>query len=120
MSIVHGTPGRNDRLSQRERAILSGAEGERPTAVVAWADGTAHQTLAECREMGLAVPRDVAIVGFDDNPLPVEPVWRMTTIRAPWREVARTAVSLLVTRIEGQEVAAETVLPVELVVGNTT
>jgi DNA-binding LacI/PurR family transcriptional regulator len=120
ITVVQGTPGRNDSLSDRERAILTGAAGPRPTAMVAWADDTAHPVLAECLEMGLRVPQDLAVVGFDDNPLRVQPLWRLTTIRADWWTVARTAVSLLVSRIEGREVPPETVLPVELVVGNTT
>jgi len=44
----------------------------------------------------------------------------LTTVQAPWLEVARTAISLLIRLIDGEEVAPETRLPVELILGNTT
>jgi DNA-binding LacI/PurR family transcriptional regulator len=65
------------------------------------------------------VPEDVAIVGFDGVIPSRGQGRRLTTIRAPWTKVARTAVTLLVHILEGEQVAQETMLPVEFVSGDT-
>jgi DNA-binding LacI/PurR family transcriptional regulator len=92
----------------------------RPTAAVCWNDVAGYDLLGHCRHRGLRVPEDLAITGFDGIAPP--PGWsrRLTTTRAPWLHVARTAVDLLVRRIEGEPVPAETVLPVEFAPGDTT
>lgn len=107
-------------FQETTRALFRDSSTKRPTALVGWEDLCAHRLLRVCQEMGLRIPEDLAIMGFDGVESPMEPVWRMTTIRAPWRDVARTAVSLLKAQIEGKEVPKETVLPVELMPGNTT
>jgi DNA-binding LacI/PurR family transcriptional regulator len=106
-------------LSALEKDWLSGRPGERPTALVCWNDGVAYTTLEECLALGLRVPDDVAVTGFDGFRWPIKPAHRLTTIHAPWAEVARTAVSLLACRLAGERIPAETVLPVEMVVGET-
>jgi DNA-binding LacI/PurR family transcriptional regulator len=91
----------------------------RPTAVFCWNDLAAYDLLAYCRLRGVRVPDDLAVVGFDGFASPLGATARLTSIRAPWPEVARTAVSLLVERINGQEIPQETVLPVHFVAGDT-
>jgi DNA-binding LacI/PurR family transcriptional regulator len=92
---------------------------ERPTAVLCWHDVSADALIAQCLKMGLRIPDDIAICGFDGLPAPVGVSWKLTTIHAPWEEVTRQAVTLLVQRIEGQEIPVETLLPVTLVAGDT-
>jgi DNA-binding LacI/PurR family transcriptional regulator len=92
----------------------------RPTAVACWLDTLAYELLEECRRLGIQVPGDLAVVGFDGIRPRFRPAYALTTIHAPWEDVAATAVELLLDLIEGKEVAQETVLPVELVVGETT
>jgi LacI family transcriptional regulator len=100
-------------------AWLSSPVQERPTAVVCWADSAAYEFLEYCQQRGLRVPEDVAVTGFDGFPLPPAAVRRLTTVRAPWGEVARTAVALLVDHLDGREIPHETVIPVEFVRGDT-
>jgi len=99
--------------------LLDRPPAHRPTALACWNDHTAYELLANCRCHGIRVPEEVAIVGFDGCSTPCENVWTLTTIRAPWAEVARTAVLYLDALLKGGDVPHETVLPVELVVGNT-
>jgi DNA-binding LacI/PurR family transcriptional regulator len=63
----------------------------------------------------------VAVAGFNGIPTPFAPVAPppLTTIRAPFRDVARTAVALLAARVAGEDVPAETRLPVSLAAGDT-
>lgn len=95
------------------------APDRRPTAVVCWNDLAAYDLLTQCHKYGLRAPDDLAVVGFDGVPTPFDFVWRLTTVRAPWAEVARTAVELLIAQIQGEPVPEETELPVELVCGDT-
>lgn len=111
---------RTSAITEEEKALLNAPLRERPTAIVGWSDYSAYRMLAECDALGLRVPQDVAIVGFDGHEYDIAPARTMTTIRAPWGECAQAAISVLIQRIEGLEVPRETVLPVALVQGDTT
>jgi DNA-binding LacI/PurR family transcriptional regulator len=106
-------------LGPAERILLSTNTPQRPTAVVCWFDIYAYAVLDDCLHMGLRVPDDVAVVGFDGVIGRVRPARQLTTIRAPWSDVAERALDLLMKLIEGEEVAPETVFPVELILGET-
>lgn len=78
----------------------------RPTAVFAFNDNTAIGTLHAARDLGLRVPDDLSVVGFDDTfqSRIVQP--QLTTVRQPLAELGRTGVSLLMRMLEGQRVDA--------------
>jgi DNA-binding LacI/PurR family transcriptional regulator len=101
------------------RDLLPRDRRERPTALVCWHDGTAFSVLAYCRRYGLRVPEEVAVVGFNGCSTPMDGLWSLTTIRAPWAAAARTAVEYLNTILGGESVPRETVLPVEFIQGHT-
>ena len=107
-------------LGEQEKEILSRPAGERPTAIVAWEDLRAYQAVRECEAMGMRVPEDIAVIGYDGVPADGLFVRKLTTIRAPWSEVATTAMDLLIQLIAGKTVPPETRLRVELVPGSTT
>lgn len=92
----------------------------KPVGVCCWNDRTAYSLLRACARQGIAVPEQLAISGFDgfvDDKLPAR---ALTTIACPWAELAEKAVDLLWTRLRGEEIPAETVLPVALLEGDTT
>jgi DNA-binding LacI/PurR family transcriptional regulator len=99
--------------------LLSLDPQQRPTAIVCWHDDTAYAVLAHCRRRGIRVPEEIAVVGFNGCPTPIDSLWSLTTIRAPWAAAARTAVAYLQTLLEGKSVPQETVLPVEFIPGHT-
>lgn len=107
-------------VSSEEEALLLAPPGRRPTAVACWADSSAHALLDHCRRLGIRVPEDLAVAGFDGIKARIQPARQLTTIRAPWGVVADKAIELLLALIEGEEVPQETVFPVELAVGDTT
>ncbi len=74
----------------------------RPTVVLCSNDTVAIGALNAARALGLAVPEDVSVVGFDDLPMAGWEVFSLTTVHQPMEEMARTAVRLLIERIEGQ------------------
>jgi DNA-binding LacI/PurR family transcriptional regulator len=107
-------------LSPEEESCLLAQGSQRPTAVVGWNDASAHQVLKFCKTHGMSVPGDFAVAGFDGILYPIEPVCQLTTIRAPWIRVAEVAADILICQIRGEDVPKETVLPVDLLIGDTT
>jgi LacI family transcriptional regulator len=71
-----------------------------PTAIFAFNDNMAIGALQAARELGLDVPGDVSIVGFDglEGSQLVTP--RLTTVRQPLEDMGRLAVRLLVGALE--------------------
>ncbi len=68
----------------------------RPTAIFASNDDMAAATLAVAHRMGIEVPGDLSVCGFDDAPL-ASSVWPpLTTVHVPTDELSRAAVDLLV------------------------
>jgi DNA-binding LacI/PurR family transcriptional regulator len=74
----------------------------RPTAVFARNDFTAMGALRAAHELGLRVPGDVAIAGFDDIPLAAYAAPPLTTVSQPIREQGELAAQILIDRIEGR------------------
>ncbi|BDI30509.1 LacI family transcriptional regulator [Capsulimonas corticalis] len=107
-------------VTEEEKSLLLAPPSKRPTAVACWNDRYAHQMMTFCRRHGLQTPGDLAVAGFDGFTLPYDPAYQLTTVRAPWEECARTAIGLVVTMTGGNPVPDETVLPVELIHGDTT
>jgi LacI family transcriptional regulator len=89
----------------------------RPTAIVACNDEMAAGVMQAAGLAGLAVPEGLSIVGFDDTPL-AERIWPpLTSMRVPWEEMAREAVSILRSSAEWPD--AQRAFTAELVVRNS-
>ncbi len=94
---------------------------DRPTAVFAANDLSAMQTMHVARTLGLAIPGDVSVVGFDNIPESalIEPP--LTTIDQSIQEMGRRAVELLIAVIEGETgLTQQVTLPTRLVVRQST
>ena len=95
--------------------------GERPTAIFAHNDSIAIGAIDVLREAGLSCPSDVSIVGFNDVPLTDKISPPLTTVRLPGYELGRLAAELVLSRIDGNERGANTVmLTPDLVVRGST
>ena len=86
-------------LEAAERLLTNGFN---PTAIFACNDDMAASTMAIAHRMGLDVPGDVAIVGFDDTPLATM-IWpELSTVRRPIADMAREAVRLLIEQVRAK------------------
>ena len=103
---------------QRDVAALSRfLERRRPTAVFTLHDYLAADVFEAAATLGLAVPRDLALASFDDDPAAAKLPVPLTAVAQPREQLGRTAARLLVERIEGRRhETARLVLPTELVV----
>jgi len=93
---------------------------DRATAIVGWSDHVCQRICDRLDDLGISVPKEVAVMGFDGTEHACTPRHQLTTIRAPWARVGGTAISLLNKLIEGESVPMLTTLPVEFVLGETT
>lgn len=90
---------------------------QRPTAVFAADDAMAAGALRAIREAGLRVPQDIALVGFDDEPIATLTEPQLTTVRQPVHELGVEAAHLLISLLQGHEVGpVQKRLPVALVI----
>src|SRR5438874_860057 len=83
------------------------AAREPPTAVCCWNDLAAYDLLRRCAKAGVRVPEALAVVGLDGFLDTLLPARNLVTIAAPWSDVTRTAVDLLVENVAGKEVPPE-------------
>src|SRR6266852_2425590 len=76
---------------------------DRPTALFAVTDMTAVGAFGTARRMGLRIPEDVAIVGYNDIPLATRMVPPLTTVHVPIHDFGAAAARLLLEQIETGE-----------------
>jgi DNA-binding LacI/PurR family transcriptional regulator len=81
-------------------SLLAGAEPA--TAIFASNDLLAVDVLETVEEMGLAVPRDVSVVGFDDIQVAGLARISLTTVAQPCEDLARIGIELLLEAIDGE------------------
>ncbi len=99
------------------RALRAHLEaGSCPTGIFAASDELASGCMTAAADLGVRVPSDVSIVGFDDLP---EVGTRLTTIRQDIDALARETVTLLREALQGERIRSLR-LPVSLVSRGTT
>ena len=74
------------------------------TAILAWSERCAGQILLRAGQMGLSVPYDFSVVGFDSTDYCETTRPRLTAVRQPIHEMAQTAADLLLRLVEGEDV----------------
>lgn len=90
------------------------------TALFVYSDILAAGAAKALREAGLRIPRDVSLVGWDDNPYAAFADPPLTTVRAAVGETARELKRLLAARIEGKPIAGITRVATLLVLRSST
>jgi len=95
---------------------------DRPTALVTHNDIIAIGAIKAAAEVGLRVPDDLSLVGYDDIAQAAYAVPELTTIAYPKHRIGRAAAELLLRLLAGEETIppATIVLPVHLVVRAST
>jgi LacI family transcriptional regulator len=96
--------GYNTAASGREAALLLLRRADRPTAIFASNDDMAAGVVLAAHELGLEVPADLSVAGYDDTQL-ARIVWpTLTTIHQPTYNMAHCATGLLIDLIRGNDV----------------
>ena len=91
-----------------------------PTGILAANDVMAMGVIQQATELGLDVPRDLSVVGFNDFDFAswIRPA--ITTVRIPGAQMGARAVQLLVDAIESERAVESAAFQVELVVREST
>lgn len=129
----HGLPVAQDLVVQGAFTFETGQEcgrlllarPDRPSAIFASNDDMAAGVLYTAHELGVRIPDELSVAGFDDASLSRQ-VWPgLTTIRQPVRAMAEAAVRMLVSAVRNRtqhspDVPHLSVLPHELIVRTST
>ena len=100
------------------RQLMAGAE--RPSAIVCGNDVLAFGALLEAQAMGIEVPGELSITGFDDMEWSSQISPSLTTVHIPLEEMGRRAGDYLLGRLNGEPVAHATKIEVNLVLREST
>ncbi len=97
------------------------ALAEPPTAIFGGSDEAALGALYALQEMGVKVPEEVSVCGFDDLPQ-AQQVWPgLSTVVHPVDEIVERAITMLITILAGREPESrQFVLPSRLVMRGST
>ncbi|NDU73107.1 substrate-binding domain-containing protein [Actinomadura sp. DSM 109109] len=108
-----------DVASARDAAARLLSAADRPTALVCDDDLIAAGAYKAARALGLDVPSDVSVTGFDDVLLATALEPELTTVRLPAEELGAQGMAALLDLLDGHRPAPR-VLPGELVVRGST
>ncbi len=100
-----------------ERLLL---ENPQIDGIFVSSDVIAAQVVQVCAKMNKKIPQEIKLVGFDDVSISRLTTPRITTIHQPIKEMAETAIDVLIRATKGQVVPNRTILPVTLVEREST
>lgn len=104
----------------REAMRTLAAQSPRPSAVVCGNDVLAIGALAECRVLGIAVPAELSLAGFDDLEFAALTTPTLTTIRVPGHALGEASALALLKMVAGDIATCCHELGVDLIVRETT
>ncbi|MQA84493.1 MAG: substrate-binding domain-containing protein [Streptosporangiales bacterium] len=99
------------------RALIE--DGQGPTGIVAANDRMAFGAMAALADLGLRVPEDVSLVGFDDVSIASYLRPALTTVAVPSYRIGHTAMTMLLEDADPSAAERPHVLPTELVIRDT-
>jgi len=102
------------------KQLMSAPAERRATAVFCGNDVLAIGAVLEAQSMGLDVPSDVSIVGFDNLPLAEHLRPGLTTVHVPSRRMGHAAADFVLNAIKGKHEQTSIALPTNLIVRGTT
>jgi DNA-binding LacI/PurR family transcriptional regulator len=124
MPVFQGTDSTPEEGEAGALAILTSAApgpgSARPTALLCLSDRLAEGALRAARSLGLRVPEDLSVVGFDDA-VPTAAALGLTTVRQPNRGKGEQAAHALLGLLDGTgPTGPRPPLPTEFVVRGST
>lgn len=108
--VISSAPGEDTRLCIREFLLSP----DRPTALIAANDMLALSVTQVCRELGVRIPEDLSLVGFDDIEFSAQFWPPLTTVRVNKDLMGRLAVNRLQMRLQAEDNSLEAIPPITL------
>jgi LacI family transcriptional regulator len=108
-------------INAKVSELLARPARELPTAIVGASDTIAVGCLEVARKLGLGVPDQLAVSGFDDSSFAQYTTPALSTVRMPLRDTGSMAAQMLFALIEGRPLRrSHIVLPTEIVLRDST
>ena len=117
-SLVRDGAYRATETDEAARQLLTGTD--RPTAIFAANDLSAIRVLHVAAELGIRVPEDLSVIGFDDVPEAAAATPQLTTMAQPLGEMGAQALRILLQHLGGDDEIRHIRLPAKLVVRSST
>lgn len=115
--ILNIPPYRDERCWTLADAVFRLPDEQRPTAAVCFNDYLAVDLAERLEYLGLSIPENVALTGFDNIVPTLTNGLGLTTVAQPYEEIGITAVELLMRRIQDRHLPPKSVeLPARLIV----
>lgn len=95
--------GRYEEDASRQLAHGLLSQVDRPTAIFAANDLSAIAVLGVANELGISVPDELSVIGFDDIPEASRHVPALSTVRQPMQRLGEVATRLLIGLMNGEE-----------------
>lgn len=89
---------------------------ERPTAVFSNGDEVAAGIISEARKNNIQIPKDLAVLGFDNQPIAALTFPEITTISQPIELLGKYSAQKLIAQIEGETLEQNIALKTELII----
>ena len=93
----------------------------RPTAVLAFNDMIALGLIKASYELGIRIPEELSVIGFDDIPMASFSKPSLSTVYSPSEDLGKEAAKLLLDQIDNQDTSVKNILiPVKLIIREST
>lgn len=102
------------------RELLTPSRGARPTAVFAANDQSAIHVIEVAHDLGLRVPEDLSVVGFDNVPESMTTTPALTTVAQPLHKMGTEALRMVLDLLQGAPREQHLRLPTSLVIRGST
>ncbi|HET9659936.1 MAG TPA: LacI family DNA-binding transcriptional regulator [Thermomicrobiales bacterium] len=117
-SLIVGSPWDMKAAHEATQRLL--ALDHPPSAIFAASDDLALGAVQAIEHRGLSVPGDIAVVGFDDIPISEQMIPSLSTVRLPLEDMGRRVADLLTAETASHDGPRDVLLPVELIVRETS
>ncbi|HEL2058017.1 TPA: LacI family DNA-binding transcriptional regulator [Streptococcus suis] len=105
---------------RKEMEIKSILQSDRPDGVFVSGDLTAMLVWNIAQQLGLSIPQDLKLIGYDGTFFVETHYPQLTTIRQPLKEIAGLLVDLLIQKIDGKELKqSDYSLPISFLAGKS-
>lgn len=102
---------------RKEMEIKNLLMDQKPDGIFLSDDVTAILTIKIARDLGINIPTDLKLIGYDGTAFVENYYPQLTTVKQPIKEVATLLVDVLLKKIQGKETQPAYVLPISLLMG---
>ncbi|GHA22038.1 LacI family transcriptional regulator [Devosia pacifica] len=108
----------HDTVAEAARRLV--ASKDRPEAIFCWGDAWALRVISAATDLGVRIPQDIRVVGYDNNQYCELAQNSLTSVDQSGRELGKQAARLLIERIEGRREPYHFTVTPSLIVRNST